>query len=114
MVYDLRHLGIDPATVSFNELVLIIQMLVQDPTSWLQASINKWRHPVSFEWIVAANHLDAVVQMNTRKGTKPNKTPKPWPERGEKRFGNSRADAKEILKRSRDGDLTWQSKRMPT
>lgn len=104
----------DPATVSVDELFLIVQMLMRDPTSWLQTSVNKWKHPVSFEWIVLANHLDSVIKMNTKKGTKPNLTPKPWPDRGEKRLGESRADAREILKRSKDGELKWQSKRMPT
>jgi len=109
----LRKLNINPAEVSVEELFLIVPMLLKDTTSWLQAAVNEWAYPVSRDWLVQVAQYDMNAQLNTRKGRKPQLYKKPWPEPNQNKFGKARPDAREILRRSKDGDLEWQNKPTP-
>lgn len=88
-------------------------MLLKDPTSWLQAAMNNWKHPVSFEWTLLAAQYDMNAHLNTRKGSKAQLFQKPWPAPNVVQKGTARSDAKDILKLSKDGDLQWHNKPMP-
>jgi len=113
LVYDLRKLGIDPGEVDVDELILLVDVLLRDPTSWLHASVAKWKHPISYEWTVLVSVYELLAQVNTRKGRKAPRFPKPWPDPNVKTKGKTRKDAREILKRAKDGELDWQNKPTP-
>jgi hypothetical protein len=52
----------------------LVSILLQDPSSWLQAAARDWKYPVSYEWTVAANTYDLLARVNSGK-----KQPKPYP-----------------------------------
>ena len=112
LVYDLRKLGIDPHCVDFDELLLIVEMLIRDPQSWTGSALMKWKHPISHEWAVLAATYDLQAQVHSGK-RKPKPFPRPWPDPNVKTKGSARKDAREILKRAKDGDLNWQNKHTP-
>jgi hypothetical protein len=100
-------------SVSWGEIVHLISVLLRDPSSWLQVSVNKWHHPVSFEWVAMAAQYDLHAQVNSRRKPKP--YPRPWPDSNAgNRKGQARADARDILARAKNGALEWHNKRTPT
>lgn len=111
LVFDLRKLNIDPATVSFEELELLVKILLRDPTSWLQAAVNGWKFPVSHEWILMANQYDMNAQINSKRKPKP--MPRPWPSGNETKVGTTRPDARAILDNAKAGTLEWHNKLTP-
>jgi hypothetical protein len=113
LVVDLRKLGIDPSEVDLDELLLIVDVLLRDPTSWLHAAVAKWKHPITHEWSVLVSMWELLAQVNTRKGRKAPRFPKPWPDPNSTSKGKTRRDARGILKRAKDGELDWQNKPMP-
>lgn len=113
LVYDLRKLGVNPAEVDLDELLLLVEMLLRDPTSWLHTAVAKWKHPISHEWTVLVSLYELLAQVNTRKGRKAPRFPKPWPDANVTAKGKTRKDAREILKRAKDGELDWQNKPTP-
>jgi hypothetical protein len=114
LVYDLRsRFGVgyeDIGTkVPWNELVDLVAVLVRDPTSWLQTSISGWKHPISYDWTVLAAMYDLHAQVHSKRTPTP--FPRPWPDHhGQNNRPVLRDDAREILKRAKEGKLTWQSK----
>jgi hypothetical protein len=111
LVYDLRKLGINPAKVDLDELILIVDVLIRDPESWTHAAVANWKHPISYEWTVLVATYDMMAQVNSRRKPKP--YPRPWPDPNVKVKGKPHKDARAILKRARDGDLEWLSKHTP-
>jgi len=116
-VYDFRHrfgFGLDDigTKLPWNEVLLLLTVLLRDPTSWLQTSVHKWHHPVSYEWATNAAVYDLLAQVHSKRKPKP--FPRPWATGAGKggRRGTVRADAREILAKARDGELTWQNRRM--
>lgn len=115
-VYDFRHrfgLGLDDlgSRVPWTEVVYLVSVLVRDPSSWLQTSLNGWHHPVSYEWAALAAQYDLHAQVNSKRKPKP--YPRPWDNTREKRKGTARADAREILARAKRGEFKWQNRRTP-
>ena len=108
LIYDLRKLGINPARVDLDELILLVDVLIRDPESWTHAAIADWKHPIGYEWAVLVATYDLLAQVNSRRKPKP--FPRPWPDPNVKNKGKPRSDARDILKRAKDGDLKWQSK----
>ena len=104
----MRKLGIDPAEVDLDELILIVEMLLKDPGSWTGSAVMNWKHPISYEWAVAAATYDLLAQVNSKRKPKP--FPRPWPDANTKTKGKTRTNAREILKRARDGELQWQNR----
>ena len=95
--------------VPWDEVVSLVVILHSDPTSWLQAAKAKWQHPISYEWTLAASTYDLLAQVNSRR--KPKQWPRPWGNSDAVRTGSKpRADARDILKRAKDGDLKWQNR----
>lgn len=81
--YDWRarfHLPFDlPGEMTWGEIWRLTQILAADPSSCLAASLGGWGHPVTREWIVAADAYDAFVSANSDpKKTKPKTYPRPW------------------------------------
>ncbi len=112
LVYDLRKLGINPSKVDFDELVLLVDVLLRDPTSWLHAAVAGWKHPISYEWTVNVATYDLLAQVHSGK-RKPKPYPRPWKDSNTVVKGKARKDARQILKRAKDGDLDWQNKHTP-
>ena len=55
----------------------LVFMLAKDPSSSLQAVMRGWKHPVTYEWIVAAHTYDLLARVNSGK-KKPKPYPAPW------------------------------------
>lgn len=92
--------------------MLLVDVFIRDPKSWLHAAIAKWKHPISHDWAVLAATYDLLAQVHSGK-RKPKPFPRPWPDPNVKTKGKIRRDAREILKRARDGELDWQNKHTP-
>ncbi len=114
-VYDFRHrfsYGLEDigTTLPWNEVLLLLSVLLRDPTSWLQTSVAKWHHPVSYEWATNAAVYDLLAQVHSKRKPKP--YPRPWATGAGKsgRKGSTRKDAREILARARNGELKWQNR----
>lgn len=71
--------------VSLREAINLVSVLQVDPTSWLQASIHGWKHPVSFEWMLLAQLTDITLAVNSK--GKPTPMPRPWPSKDMTRIG---------------------------
>ena len=117
-VYDFRSrfgLGLSDlgTTVPWSEVVDLVVILLSDPTSWLQASKNKWKHPVDYNWLLQAATYDLLAQVNSKRKPKP--WPKPWSDSNRKTIGKrTRNNARDILRQAKDGELEWQNKHTPT
>lgn len=116
-VYDFRHrfgVGLDDLgeSIPWSEVLLILTVLLRDPTSWLHTSVAKWHHPISFEWTVGVATYDLLAQVYSKRKPKP--YPRPWKTGAGQggRKGTIRKDAREILAKARDGELEWQNRRM--
>lgn len=68
-------------TVSYGEAVMLVSMLLRDPSSWLQAAVNRWKYPVSPEWMVMANLFDLTMAVNSK--NKPKPMDRPWPKKND-------------------------------
>lgn len=65
--------------MSWGEAWRLLGELMKDPSSHVAAAVAGWDHPVSREWIVAANTYDAFIQVNSDpKKPKPKLHPRPW------------------------------------
>jgi hypothetical protein len=86
-------------SVSWLEAIYLTSVLMKDPTSWLQASLNEWDYPVSRDWMVLAHLYDLLATVNSKKKPKP--YPSPWPDQNTKRIGSKkpqkRADVQKVL-----------------
>lgn len=64
-------------SVTWLEAYHLILVLMKEPDSWLQASVRKWKYPVTNEWVVAAHTYDLLAHVNSGK-RKPRPYPTPW------------------------------------
>lgn len=83
-------------TVSLRECLLLLNVLLRDPTSWLQAARNGWEYPVSREWIVGSHTYDLLAAVNSGKGKKPKPYPNPFPNKNVTRLGNTEKSVDEV------------------
>ena len=91
----------------------LVAVLLRDPTSWLQTSVNKWDHPITMEWAVQVATYDLLAQVNSKRKPKP--YPRPWRNsNGNNRKGTVVPNARELLKKAKQGEFEWQSKHTPT
>jgi hypothetical protein len=116
-VYEFRHrfsLGLRDlgATVPWDEVVYLVAVLLRDPTSWLQTSVNKWDHPITYDWAAQVATYDLLAQVHSKRKPKP--YPRPWKSNGTDRKGTVRKDARELLAKARQGEMNWQNKPTPT
>lgn len=111
---ELHRLGIrvhEIGTVwSFTEVDALLRVRAREPDSWLFAAVNGWRYPVSREWMMLADLYDLTGKAAAGRRWKKS-YPRPWPKDGAKKFGRHRlsaSNAREILKRAREGELEWR------
>ena len=102
LAYDFRSrfgLSIDSIGdgVTYREALLLVSVLVRDPSSWTQAAWSGWEYPVTREWIVASHTYDLHASINTGKGKKPKPYPNPFPEKGLTRTGKTSRPAGEVI-----------------
>lgn len=93
------------------EVCALVGVLMQDPTSWLQAARNKWQHPIDYNWTISAATYDLLAQVNSKRKPKP--WPRPWADNRQTKGNKVRKDARAILQRARDGEITWQNRHTP-
>lgn len=73
------------AKITWLEVLQLTSILLRDPTSWLQAAHGKWKHPISYDWLVLANTFDLLAQVNSKNTPKP--YARPWSDQGAERSG---------------------------
>lgn len=83
------------------EMFLLVKMLLADPTTRLHTAVAGWDHPVSYEWILAAQHFDLAHSAASKH--RPKLYPRPWPELknkigGKKTVARSIEDVRAILR----------------
>lgn len=87
--------------MTWLEAILLTSVLLQDTSSWTQASMSRWSYPVSREWIVQAHTFDLMAQVNSGK-KKPKPYPAPWPDPTTNRIGSTKkrsdSDVRRLLK----------------
>jgi hypothetical protein len=99
--------------VPWDEVVYLLSVTMSDPTSWLQAAKHNWSHPIDYNWTIAAATYDLLAQVNSK--NKPKPWPRPWGANNNKKpIRKIRRDARDILRRAKDGEIEWQSKPTPT
>jgi hypothetical protein len=84
-----------------SEVCMLVRMLMADTNSWLQAAVAGWDHPVSREWIIAAQSFDLAHAAASKHRPKP--MPRPWPDTknkigGKKTVRRSIEDVRAILR----------------
>lgn len=70
--------------MSWAESVLLAQVLLRDPSSYLAAAVEGWEYPATLEVLTAADTFDALVALLSDKKNKP--YPRPF-DRKKKTFG---------------------------
>lgn len=85
-------------SIGWLEAIHLVNILLRNPSSWLQAAKNDWAHPVDFNWMVQAQHLDAFIAVNS-KGGKGKPSIKPWPSADSSRAGKATRSQQEIRAR---------------
>lgn len=101
LAFDFRSrfgLSIDDigSSVSLRESLLLVNVLLRDPGSWLQAARQGWEYPVTREWIVASHTYDLLAAVNSGKGKKPKPYPNPFPNTNTKRIGKTDKSVDEV------------------
>jgi hypothetical protein len=101
----LRHLcgvSIDDlgVTVSWREACLLLGEMVTDPSTRTCAALGGWKHPVSREWVLLAQHVDDYRQAHSKRRIRP--WPRPWPAPGTTQMGGKKSrvrNARDLLRR---------------
>lgn len=70
-------------------------MLMKNPSSWLQAAHNRWKYPVSYDWMIVAELFDLTHKVNSKKA-KPLK--RPWPDPNETKIGKTVHSREDVLR----------------
>lgn len=83
-------------SLTFRECLLLVNVLLRDPSSWLQAARHGWEYPVTREWIVASHTYDLLAAVNSGKGKKPKPYPTPFPNRNVTRVGKTDRSVDEV------------------
>ena len=87
-------------SVSWLEAIYLVSSLMTSPSSRLQAAMNDWKHPVSYEWILLSHIFDLTAMTNSKKKPKP--YPTPWPDPGVNRLKPRKAQNRDdVLKQLR-------------
>ena len=102
LTYDFRErfglsLAIIGDAVTYREALLLLSVLMRDPSSWIRAAVNGWKFPVSREWTVLAHTYDLHSQVNAGKKNKPKPYPNPFPPKNATRTGNTSRPTAEVI-----------------
>lgn len=95
----------------WNEVISLVLILLSDPTSWLCTAKAKWSHPIDYNWTIAAATYDLLAAVNSKRKPKP--WPRPWDGGTKTSQVRPNKNAKEILRRARNGEIEWQNKPTP-
>jgi hypothetical protein len=92
-------------SVSYLEAWNLVQSLLRDTTSWVQAILAGWDRPTSNEWAILADIYD--LQHSSKSKRRPKRYPRPWPEQKKKIGGKnstrrSSEDVRAILRPKQD------------
>jgi hypothetical protein len=82
-------------TVSWLEAAYLISQLLQDPSSRLQAAVNKWKYPVTQEWIALIHIFDLLAMANSKKKPKPH--PTPWGDANRNKIGGGNLTRQQVI-----------------
>lgn len=86
-IADLREFfHVDLYRINVEELDALITALLAMPHSRLYAALAGWTHPVTREWLLAADTYDLLARANSGK-KKPKPYPRPWPTEHRETFG---------------------------
>jgi hypothetical protein len=117
-VWELHKLGIDIEDIGDDEgysrkqckkavdhvkVDRLLRVATREPSSPLYAAMNGWDFPVSREWIVQADLLDAFLQANSGR-RKPKPYPRPWKDNNTNRLGKTTltpTEARAVLQKNR-------------
>jgi hypothetical protein len=80
--------------MSWGEAYRLTTVLASDPGSQVYAALAGWPHPVTREWIVAADHRDSTEY--GRAGRRARPYPRPWTAKQTKRIGTGRYSPAEL------------------
>ncbi len=79
--------------LDYYEAILLISVLMRDPSSWLQAADSEWKYPVTQEWMVLKNTYDLHAAINSKKKAKP--YPTPWLSEDTQKIGSNKRQKRE-------------------
>jgi len=86
--------------ITWSEAIRLTSVLLRDPSSWVQASINEWDYPVSREWMALSHVYDLLAMVNSKRKPKP--YPTPWPDKGTSKLKPKKAQYRsEVLQKLR-------------
>jgi len=84
-------------SITYLEAILLVSVLMRDPSSWIVATHSGWEYPVSREWIVNSHTYDLLAMANSGKGKKPKPYPNPFPDKSQVRSGKTDLSRIEVL-----------------
>lgn len=106
-IFELHGLGIRVEdigdTIDHVTVDHLVRVSMRQPSSWLFAAHNGWEYPVSREWMVTADLVDAFMRANAGK-RKPKPYPRPWKDNSKTRMGSTKLsplEARALLARAR-------------
>jgi hypothetical protein len=74
----------------------LVNILLADSSSWLQAAKSGWKFPVSSEWMLLAELFDLTHQVNSKNKVKP--LQRPWPNANAERLGKAKHSRADIIR----------------
>lgn len=80
--------------ISWTEAILLVSVLIRDPSSWLAAAYSEWEYPVSREWMALAHTYELHSAIAARKSPKP--YPAPWSDK-KNQLGKRNQSSKDVL-----------------
>lgn len=87
-------------TLRLDEAVMLVAVLLRDPSSWLQAAKFGWKHPVSREWEAIIDHFDLTFAVAAGKKAQP--YPRPWPDANKNVIGGKGVSRADVIERLRN------------
>ena len=85
-----------PVVQSWGEACRLARVLTSDPSSQLAAAVNEWAYPVSRDVLALADLIDAFMQVNSKRGRRPDPYPRPWHKTKSTRMGRATRPQSEI------------------
>jgi hypothetical protein len=79
-------------TITWLEAILLVSVLLRDPSSWTQSAKNDWDYPVDRNWMLASQTFDLLAMVNSKKKPKP--YPTPWPDTNKNRLRPRKAQTR--------------------
>jgi hypothetical protein len=81
-------------SMPWGEAIRLTKVLQRDPSSHVQAALNDWDGPRSFEWTLLADLYDVTANAHFKK---PRPYKRPWPSPGSRRHGRTTRSRAEVV-----------------